>query len=319
MIELFSLSVVVPVYNSESSLPLLLQRLQPVLDRCASASEVIFVNDGSFDHSWDVIRELSQRSPNVRGINLMRNYGQHNALLCGIRAAQHDIIVTLDDDLQHPPEEIPRLLDALAEGYDVIYGTPRQAQHSLQRNIASRLTKLALRTAMGIPIADKTSAFRAFRTPLREAFSSYTSPYVVIDVLLTWGTTKFTSVAVNHDPRPIGRSNYTLRKLISHFVNMVTGFSTVPLKLASWLGFLFTVFGMAVLIYVIGRLAILGYSAPGFPFLASIIAIFSGIQLFIIGVFGKYLARIHMQSMGRPSLVVREHIGWPDQEDVDDK
>ena len=182
-----TVSVVVPVFNSEATLPLLVQRLRPVLASCASAAEVILVNDGSGDRSWEVICELAARQEGIRGICLMRNYGQHNALLCGIRAARHEIIVTMDDDLQHPPEEIPKLLDKLAEGYDVVYGTPLQPPHGFWRNLASRITKLALQSAVGAEVARHVSAFRAFRTPLREAFANYHGPFVSFDVLLAWG------------------------------------------------------------------------------------------------------------------------------------
>src|SRR6476646_6918358 len=164
-----SISVVTPVYNGEGSVAELCRRLGEVLPRVAMQHEIILVNDGSRDRSWEVISELSSRSQAVRGLNLMRNYGQHNALLCGIRTAKYEIIVTMDDDLQHPPEEIPKLLAKLAEGYDVVYGTPVQDQHSFWRNRASQITKLALQGAMGVETARKVSAFRAFHTQVREA------------------------------------------------------------------------------------------------------------------------------------------------------
>jgi undecaprenyl-phosphate 4-deoxy-4-formamido-L-arabinose transferase len=306
-----SVSIVVPVYNSEGSLSLLVERLQPVVAAHTSASEIILVNDDSRDHSWDVIKRLADDHPNVRGINLMRNYGQHSALLCGIRAAQYDIIVTLDDDLQNPPEEIPRLLTKLDEGYDVVYGTPQHEQHGLWRDLASQVTKLALQSTMGAKTARNVSAFRAFRTPVREAFAQFQGPYVSIDVLLTWGTSRFAAIPVQHDPRQIGRSNYTLRKLIIHTVNMATGFSTLPLQLASLIGFALTLFGIGVLIYVLGvRYLILGGALPGFPFLASIISIFSGAQLFALGIIGEYLARMHFRLMDRPSYNIRAKTGW---------
>jgi len=305
-----SISVIVPVYNSEGSLPLLVERLQPILADHASAAEIILVNDGSRDQSWQVIGDLVRQYDNVRGMNLMRNYGQHNALLTGILAARYDLIVTIDDDLQHPPEEIPRLLEQLAEGYDVVYGTPQHEQHGLWRDMASRITKLALQSAMGAETARSVSAFRAFRTPVREAFKHFQGPFVSIDVLLTWGTTRFSAVPVAHKPREIGQSNYTFRKLVTHAVNMATGFSIVPLQLASWIGFVFTLFGLFVLIYVVGRVLLQGSAVPGFPFLASAISIFSGAQLFALGIIGEYLARMYFRSMGRPYSVTREQIGF---------
>jgi glycosyltransferase involved in cell wall biosynthesis len=302
--ELVVVSVVVPVYNSEGSLPLLVERLGKVLEPQRQLGELILVNDGSRDRSWEVIRDLIGRHAWVRGINLMRNYGQHNALLCGIRAARHAVIVTLDDDLQTPPEEIPRLLAELEKGADVVYGTPQQQAHGLLRDLASSITKFALQSAVGAETARKVSPFRVFRTHLRDAFANYSGPFVSIDVLLTWGTRKFAAINVRNDPRTIGVSNYTVRKLIAHAMNMMTGFSTLPLQIASIIGFLFTFFGFAVLCFVLGRYFIQGGSVPGFPFLASVIAIFSGAQLFALGIIGEYLARMHFRMMDRPSYAV---------------
>ena len=300
-----SVSVVVPVYNSEGSLPELIERLEKTLRAACSRFEVVLVNDGSRDRSWDVICEIAQAHDWVRGIDLMRNYGQHNALLCGIRLAQNDIIVTVDDDLEHPPEEIPKLLDKLAEGFDVVYGAPQKERHGLWRNLASRLTKLALQSTMGAATARMVSAFFVFRTQLRDAFAQYQGPFVSIDVLLTWGTTRFAAVPVRHEPSQLGASSYTFRKLVTHALNMMTGFSTLPLQFASVIGFLFTFFGLAVLAYVIVRYIIEGGSVPGFAFLASIIAIFSGAQLFALGIIGEYLARMHFRMMDRPPYIVR--------------
>jgi len=238
----------------------------------------------------------------------MRNYGQHNALLCGIRAATGEVIVTMDDDLQHPPEEIPKLLDKLAEGYDVVYGQPDKEQHGLWRDVASRMTKLALASTMGAETARIVSAFRAFRTPIREAFQAYQGPFLSIDVLLTWGARHFTSVLTRHEPRKSGVSNYTFRKLVNHAFNMLTGFSLRPLQIVSGIGFGLALFGFGLLIYIIGRFLIQGTSVPGFPFLASTISIFSGAQLLAIGIIGEYLSRIHFRLMDRPTYVIGQQV-----------
>ncbi len=303
---LSSVSVVIPVYRSEKILPELLQRLHAVLPGIAPAYEVILVNDSSPDASWDVMVKLAGQHPAVRPINLMRNYGQHNALLCGIRAATGDVIVTMDDDLQHPPEEIPKLLAELRTGADVVYAVPEQEQHGIRRDLASWITKLALRNVMGADIARKVSAFRVFRSEVAKAFEHYRAAFVSIDVLLTWGTNRFSMITVRHEARKTGVSGYTFRKLATHAMNMMTGFSTLPLQLASLTGFVFTLFGVAVLVYVVGRFLWLGVSVPGFPFLASVIALFSGAQLFALGIIGEYLARMHFRMMDRPSYVVRE-------------
>jgi len=306
--SLTSISVVVPVFNSEGSLVALIDRLDNVLKKMTDEFEVLLVNDGSQDHSMEIIRELVEKFDWVHGINLMRNYGQHNALLAGIRQAKYKIIVTLDDDLQNPPEEIPKLVAKLNQGFDVVFGKPNKEQHGLLRNLASQVTKLVLKRAMGANVARNVSAFRAFRTSLRDAFDGYRGPYVSIDVLLTWGTTRFAAIPVRHDPRQIGLSTYTLPKLITHAFNMMTGFSVVPLQIASLTGFVFTLFGLGVLAYVLGRFVLQGNSVPGFPFLASIITIFSGAQLFALGIIGEYIARMHFRMMNRPAYVVRDHL-----------
>lgn len=303
------LSVVIPVYNSTEILPELTSRLEAALRDCCNQYEVIFINDGSRDESWTTITRLAQTHNWIRGINLMRNYGQHNALLCGLRAARYTVTVTMDDDLQHPPEEIPRLLEKLEDGFDVVYGTPLRQQHGLWRNLASYFTRLALQSTMGVENARKVSAFRALRTQVRHAFDQYQSPFVILDVLLTWGTMRFATVQTQHEPRHSGASNYTFSKLIFHAINMLTGFTVLPLQLASLMGFGFAVFGGLILLYVIGRFVIEGGSVPGFPFLASIIAIFSGVQLFALGIIGEYLARMHFRIMDKPTYVIREEIG----------
>ncbi|MFC1630584.1 glycosyltransferase family 2 protein [Pseudomonadota bacterium] len=300
------IACVVPVYRSQAILRELHRRIVEAIEPIDPNFELLFVEDCGGDDSWEVIRILAKEDPRVRGIQMARNYGQHNALLCGIRAAKGEIIVTLDDDLQNPPEEIPKLLYQLNQGSDVVYGTPEQEQHGFLRDAASRITKMALQSAMGADTARNVSAFRAFRTKLRNAFEAYRSPTVNIDVLLTWGTTRFSAVPVIHDTRYIGESGYTLRKLITHALNMMTGFSTVPLQMASVMGFTVAAMGFVILIYVVGRYLIFGTSVPGFPFLASIITIFSGAQLFALGIFGEYLARMHFRSMERPPYVVSQ-------------
>lgn len=302
-------SVVVPVYNSAKTLEVLVDRVEKALGATGRSFEMLLVDDGSRDGSWAEIVRLAGVRPWLRGLDLMRNYGQHNALLAGIREASGSTIVTLDDDLQNPPEEIPSLLAALEGGYDVVYGTPDRARHGLWRNLASMATKLALQVAMGAPIARQVSPFRAFRSELRAAFADFRGPHVSVDVLLTWATTRFAAVAVRHDARLAGESQYTFRKLLSYALDMMTGFSTVPLRLASVLGLGCSALGAAALAFVLVRYLIAGSSVPGFPFLASAIAVFSGVQLFALGIVGEYLARVHFRTMDKPAYVVRRREG----------
>jgi glycosyltransferase involved in cell wall biosynthesis len=303
-------SVVVPVYNSEGSLAELVRQVREALAPISVRYEIILVNDGSRDGSWCVIQDLAREFPEVRGLHMMRNYGQHNALLCGIRAARHEVVITLDDDLQHPPAEIPRLLSALTPDYDVVYGVPEEMPHSLFRNLLSRGTKGALARAMGLSNVRDVSAFRVFRTELRRAFASFQSPNLVLDVLLSWGTSRFGSLKVRHEPRRFGKSGYTFGKLFNQFMFLLTGFSTAPLRLASIIGFVFTLLGLLVFVYVTVQYFVVG-SVPGFPFLASLISLFSGAQLFALGIIGEYLARMFHRSMERPTYVLSSEIGAP--------
>jgi glycosyltransferase involved in cell wall biosynthesis len=304
-------SVVIPVFNSEPILRELISRLAMVLVRLTDCYEVVLVNDGSQDSSWQEITRLAAAHEWVRGIDLMRNYGQHNALLCGIRAAKYEITIIMDDDLQHPPEEIPRLLQKLSEGYDVVYGAPQDAKHGFLRNTAAHLTKLALQSALGAETAKKVSPYRAFRTGLRDAFADYRSSFVSIDVLLTWATNRFSAIQVRYDSRKSGASQYTFRRLVTHALNMMTGFSILPLQLATVIGFAFALFGMLVLVYVLARYLLHGVDVRGFTFLACIVTIFSGAQLFALGIFGEYLARIHFRMMERPPYVVHSTTSLP--------
>ncbi len=300
------ISVVIPVYRSQESLRELYQRLIATLTSLCISFEILFVEDCGGDNSWKIILKLAQEDDRVRGLKMSRNYGQHNALLAGIRAASGELIVTLDDDLQHPPEELPKLLAKIEEGFDVVYGPPEQEQHGFFRDMASQITKMALQSAMGAETARHVSAFRVFRTQLRGAFNEYRSLSVNIDVLLTWGTTSFTALPVRHEARKYGESGYTTRKLLTHAMNMITGFSTMPLKLASVMGFIFALFGMCVLAYVILRYFLVGSAVPGFAFLASIVALFSGAQLLALGIIGEYLARMHQRTMDCPTYFLRE-------------
>jgi glycosyltransferase involved in cell wall biosynthesis len=306
MAEQPAISVVVPVYNGAATLEELAGRVEAALP---GDYELVFVNDGSADDSWDRIVNLSRRNERVRGLDLMRNYGQHNALLAGIRAARGVMVVTIDDDLQNPPEEIPRLLAEIDRGSDVVYGTATEQHYGFWRGLGTRLTKLALRGAIGSDVAAKVSAFRAFRTDLRDAFKDFHAPYVSIDVLLSWGARQYGWVPVAHAARGEGRSSYGFGRLATHALNVLTGFTTRPLRFASLVGLAFTLFGVAILVLVLVRYFVEGDRVPGFPFLASVVAIFSGAQLLTLGIIGEYLARMHMRVMDRPAYTVREEAG----------
>jgi len=304
-----SISCVVPVYNSQSTLPILVPQLAQELSRLATHWEIILVNDGSSDQSWEIICQLAQQHPQLRGINLMRNYGQHNALLCGIRACTYDITVTLDDDLQNPAEEMEKLILKLEEGFDVVYGTEENRQRGWLRNTLSYLVRFFWQKLMGTSNAEYISSYRAFRTDIRQAFEDFVNPSVAIDILLTWGAEKFSHVDVRHYPRQVGTSNYSLGRLMDLASTMTTGLSTAPLRLASLNGILIVGFGVASLAYVLISYIVRGGSIPGFPFLSCLIIIFAGAQLIALGIIGEYIARIYLRMLDRPPYKVRSSIG----------
>lgn len=299
-------SVVIPVYRGEAMLIPLVEHLAKVLPTISESYEVILVNDGSPDKSWAVIVGLAKQYSWVRGIDLMRNYGQHNATLCGVRAAQYEVTVTMDQDLQHPPEEISALLAKLEEGCDVVYGAPRRLPQGFWRNLMTAAIKKILAEVIGAPSIRNISSFRVFRTNLRAAFANFQSPSMILDVLLSWGTARFTSVQVNIAPAK--RTSYTFAMLARAAFLILIGYSTLPLRFASWIGFVMTTFGGGVFAYVLVVYFTAG-SLPGFPFLASIIALFSGAQLFALGIFGEYLARMFDRSMDKPSYVIYDTAG----------
>jgi undecaprenyl-phosphate 4-deoxy-4-formamido-L-arabinose transferase len=281
-------------------------RLLEVMPNVAADYEVILVVDGSPDNTWPVAHSLAMRHNPVRAIHLTRNYSQHNALVAGIRSARYDITVTMDDDLQHPPEEVPRLLATLADDVDLVYGVAREEEHNFARNITSRMVKVGMSSVLGVKDAKHLSAFRAFRTFLRDGFDTLRGPHVSVDVALSWSTTRTTVVTVRMDERSDGRSGYTFRTLVRHALNMVLGYSVAPLRLVTYLGLAIGTGGLLIVV----RLLWLYYQGEtvvaGFTTLACLIALFSSAQLVATGVLGEYIGRIHSHGIGRPTYVIRD-------------
>ena len=277
----------VPVFGDGGDLAALARGITEVCERIGATWELILVNDGSrTPAAWTAIVALATAGGPIRGIDLQRNFGQQNALLAGIRASAGDIIVTMDDDLQHPVDEVPRLLERLRD-VDLAYGTSAARVRGWTRNMAAVVTKAAFASVLGATHARHISAFRAFRGTLRGVFTVYHSPHVSIDVLLSWATTRVDAVAVRFEPRRRGQSGYRVRTLLALSLDMVTGFSIWPLRLASIVGLAFAVVGLLVLVFVLVRYLTAGATVPGFAFLASVISVFAGAQLFSIGIIGE--------------------------------
>lgn len=299
------ISVVVPVYRSAGTLTELVQRVADSVG--VKNLELILVDDSSGDGSWPTVLELSQKYDWVRGIRLGRNSGQHAALLAGVRAASNLLTVTIDDDLQHPPEEIPKLVETLQRtGADVVYGVPSDAAHAGWRKGSGWLVRKSMKTVLGVKEVVDMSSFRIFRTDLRHAFDVRVGPGVSLDALLAWGASDFQTVTVEHNPRREGKSHYSLRKLWRFSIDTITGYTTVPLHAVSALGFITAIIGIFLMIGFVLVPFARGISIQGFPFLASTIILFSGIQLITLGVVSEYLAKMHFRIMNKPEYVVAE-------------
>ena len=296
-------SVVVPAYRSNETILELVRRIKENLD---GDFEVIIVDDGDMIESWNTIVQIARSNSEVVGLRLGRNYGQHSALLAGIRKAKYSVIVTIDDDLQNPPEEIPRLLESLTPGIDVVYGISHKIQQNSWRRLTSKIAKLFFSKVLGFESAWSASSFRAFRVQLRDGFLGDLGPHVSLDALLTWSTNRFSAVEVSHHPRRVGKSNYSVAKLIRFMVDTSTSYSIRPLRLATSAGFVTTFFGLVMLVWVVGNALFVGDSVPGFPFLAASIAVFSGVQLVVLGILGEYLGKIHFRAMNKPTFSISE-------------
>lgn len=311
-------SVVVPVYGGGRALEHLVLRTQNVVHQLSMDFEILLVDDASGAPTAELARSVTETMPGVTLLRLARNAGQHAALLAGVRAARHPVVVTLDDDLQNPPEEIPRLLERLTVGdVDVVYGYTPQTAHSRFRRIASLAVRRLVSSIVRSDSLLYVGPFRAFRTELRDGFAGAVGPGVSLDVLLGWSTQRFGHVEVRHDAREDGASGYTLRKLVRFAFDTLTGYSTALLNVVTVLGFAAVGLGLGILAWVLGRYFLVGASVAGFPFLASSIALFSGAQMLSLGIIGQYLGRIHVRVQGRPSYHITERVSFGIEQDAE--
>tara|TARA_B100000886_G_scaffold93274_1_gene61649 strand:+ start:4350 stop:5285 length:936 start_codon:yes stop_codon:yes gene_type:complete len=301
-------SIVIPVYGSARILKKLYERINEVFYDITNNYELIFIEDSSPDNAWDVIFDISSFDSRVRAFKLSKNFGQHNALLCGIREARGEFIITLDDDLQNPPEEIPNLIKEIKKGFDIVYGKPKKEKRIFYRKIITQITKFSLDYATGNSNSRNISSFRIFRSMLRHSFQNFNNETVNIDILLTYSSTNLSFINVEHDLRYHDKSGYNLLKLVKHTINIVTGLSTAPLHFATLLGIFLSIFGLFIFTFVILQWFLFGSVVRGFTFIASLVALFSGSQLLALGVLGLYISKIHNNLLHRPSYVVKEKI-----------
>ena len=304
------ISVVIPVYNSAKTLLQLVERLMAVLEEKGPCFEIILVDDGSKDGSWGILSELQARYPShLVAIQLMRNYGQHNALMCGFRQAQGKFIITMDDDLQNPPEEIPKLVAAIQQsGCDLVYGVYADKKHARWRNLGSVLTQRFYN--MVFKSAIEPTSFRIIRDKLLGSILPYNKNFTYIDGLLAWNTQRIEATLVEHHPRSSGRSGYQLSPLLALAFNLFTNFSILPLQLVSAWGSLVAFFGLLFGVYYLGQSLLSNIAVPGYASTIVAILILGGTQLLALGIIGEYLGRVHLNVNRKPQYVER-HILYP--------
>ena len=305
-------SIVIPVYGSDKVLPELVSQIQKVmagLEEVYGNYEIIFVCDCSLDHSWQVIQELSTKQTQVHGILLRMNAGQHNALMAGFAQARGEIIVTMDDDLQHSPSDIPKLLLEIKQGSDVAYARFKNHNHALWKIAGSRLNNLVAGYLMQKPKDLYLSPFRAMTSAIRDDILKYRGPYVYVDGLILTVTRNIASVDVEHHDRYAGDSGYSLRKSMSLWLKMATNFSIVPLRLTSLLGMLFSGLGFLLAILLVIQKFTSNLMPIGWSSLIVTILIIGGIQLLALGMIGEYLGRVLLTINSRPQYVIAETVG----------
>jgi undecaprenyl-phosphate 4-deoxy-4-formamido-L-arabinose transferase len=299
-----AVSIVIPVYGGERTLEALVEGLRGSLEAAGLTFELLLVCDRPRDGSWAIASRLASSDRRVAAVLLGQNYGQHPATLLGIRMAQGTTIVTMDEDLQHSPEEVPRLVVASRASGGIVYGVASRLQHGAWRNFTSRSAKRFLARFVGFSAATDLSAFRAFPARLRDAFERYEGRNVAIDVLLSWSGAATSTMTCEHAPRQGGASGYTLRKLVNYMLDLTVGYSTAPLRVASALGLLSVVVAMLVGLFIVANYLVRGSVVPGFAFIALSVAMFSGVQLLSIGVMGEYLGRLYENSLRKPQYTV---------------
>jgi len=298
-------SVVVPVYRSEKSLEELFFRIRKTFQDLGQGVEVVFVNDCSPDDSWAVIQQLKQRFPHqVTAVQLRRNFGQHNALMCGFNFAKGDFVITIDDDLQIPPEEIRKLIGQQSSSQaDLVYGVYENKKHSYFRNLGSNLVQSIFRKIFSTK-GDITS-FRLIKASLCESVSKHTQSFVFIDGLLHWHTQSISRVLVEHTDRKEGKSGYSLKKLLTLTANLLFNFTTFPLRMLTSLGAIFSVVSFGIgMAYLLRKLF---YDVP-MGYTSTIVAIFfsTSVLLLVIGVIGEYISRIYSLQNDKPQFSIQE-------------
>ena len=305
-----SYSVIVPVFNEEGNVQALASRVIATMEAVGEPFELLFVDDGSTDRTPDVLRRVTASDPRVRVVRFTRNYGQEAAVEALYLNARGRWLIQMDGDLQHPPEEIPRLIAKKDEGYDVVYGIRQRRQDALLRVAASRVMQWTMRSMMEIELPDDVSTFRLMSAPIARLVAALPERRKFFSALLVWSGARIGTVNVSHAPRHTGATHYGFTKLLNHTFDLIVGFSSKPLRYIGTLGFVLAVAGLGMGLWVIARKLLWDYGMMGWPSLFAAIVILGGMQLIATSVIGEYIARIYVQAQARPLYNVAERMNF---------
>ncbi len=303
-------SVVVPVYNEEGNVEALAGRASAVRERGGAPFELLFVDDGSRHRTPDRLRAIAARDDRVRVVRFTRNYGQEAAVEALYLHARGRWLIQMDGDLQHPPEEIPKLIAKKDDGYDVVYGLRQARQDSLFRKAASRTMQWSMRRVMAIELPDDVSTFRLMSAPIARLVAALPERRKFFSALLVWSGARIGTVRVKHEARHAGATHYNFTKLLNHTFDLIVGFSSKPLRYIGTLGFVFAVLGFGLGLWVIARKLLWDYGIMGWPSLFAAVVILGGVQLIATSVIGEYIARIYVQAQARPLYNVAERLNF---------
>lgn len=312
MSELPSVSVVIPVYNEKDNIPALLERTVRACRALGRPWELILVDDGSRDGSGEMLADAARtHGGEVKALLLNRNYGQHNAILCGFGAAQGDILVTLDADLQNPPEEIGRLVSKIDEGYDVVGSVRQDRQDAVFRKVFSGAINLMVRRTTGVRLHDYGCMLRAYRRRVVDAMLSCRERHTFIPVLANLFAKRVTEVPVGHAERSHGTSKYSVLKLVNLQFDLLTCMTTAPLRLVTWVGVCISVLsvGFGALLLVLRLVYGPEWAAAGVFTLFAVVFFFIGAQFIALGLMGEYIGRIHADVRERPRFIIDRVVG----------
>ena len=277
------------------------------MERLNSSYEVVFVNDASVDDSLSVLRQIQESNARVVVIDLMRNFGQHNAVVCGFSRAAGELIITMDDDLQHPPEEIPKLIVAMETAdVDVVIGRYIEKQHTLFRNLGSALMKRLSWYTLGVPPHLQLNSFRLLKRAVAQAVVDFAGPNPRVGLILFQITRRIVNVDVEHHARRGSRTNYSLSRLISAAIDNVVNYSALPLRLLAYAGLVTSVIAAVLSIYYFVRYVHGDIKVLGFTTLVILLLFFMGMTMCAFGIVGEYLMRLISAAEQRPSFVIRE-------------